>query len=115
PTKRVARRRCMERLRAAAMRRIARCARCRAETAEWRCCVQAIRVHETGGPEVLELETIDDPVPGPGEALVRMDAIGVNFIEVYYRKGLYKMSLPFTPGSEGAGVVVAIGEGSTDV
>ena len=70
---------------------------------------------EVGGPEVLQLETLDDPTPGPGEALVRMEAIGVNFIDVYYRKGLYKMPLPFTPGSEGAGIVVAVGEGVTDV
>jgi NADPH2:quinone reductase len=73
--------------------------------------MKAIRVHEYGGPEVMQLETIDDPRPGPGEALVRIDAAGVNFIDVYLRKGLYKTTLPFTPGSEGGGTVVALGKG----
>jgi NADPH2:quinone reductase len=77
--------------------------------------VQAIRVHETGAPEVMQLETIDDPSPGDGEALVHMESIGVNFVEVYYRKGLYRNPLPFTPGSEGAGTVVAVGAGVRDV
>jgi NADPH:quinone reductase len=77
--------------------------------------MQAIRVNVLGGPEVLELETIDDPTPGPGDALVMMRSIGVNFIETYHRKGLYKTALPFTPGSEGAGTVVAVGEGVSDV
>jgi len=77
--------------------------------------MRAIRIHETGGPEVMQLETIDDPAPGTGEALVRMESIGVNFVEVYYRKGLYKNPLPFTPGSEGAGTVVAVGAGVRDV
>jgi NADPH2:quinone reductase len=77
--------------------------------------MKAIRVHELGGPEVLCLEVVPDPVPGPGDALVRLEAIGVNFIDVYFRKGLYKTTIPFTPGSEGAGVVVAIGDGVTDV
>jgi NADPH:quinone reductase len=73
--------------------------------------VRAIRIHELGGPEVLQLETVADPVPGPGEALVRLEAIGVNFIEIYQRTGLYKVPMPFTPGGEGAGTVVAIGAG----
>jgi NADPH2:quinone reductase len=77
--------------------------------------MRAIRVREHGGPEVLVLETIAEPAAGPGEALVRLDAIGVNFIDCYFRKGLYKTSLPYTPGSEGAGEVVAVGEGVTDV
>ena len=77
--------------------------------------MQAIRVNRLGGPEVLELETIGDPTPGAGDALVKMEAIGVNFIETYFRTGLYKTSLPFTPGSEGAGTVVAIGDGVTSV
>ncbi len=77
--------------------------------------MRAIRVHELGAPEVMRLETADDPVPGPGEALVRLEATGVNFIEVYFRKGLYKTPLPFTPGSEGAGVVVSVGDGVTGV
>src|SRR5881394_2479511 len=77
--------------------------------------MRAIRVHETGGPEVMQYETIEDPVPAAGEALVRMEFIGVNFIEVYFRKGLYKSALPFTPGTEGAGTVVAVGPNVTDI
>ena len=77
--------------------------------------MRAIRIHETGGPEVLRLEDVSDPTPGPGEALVRLEAIGVNFIEIYQRKGLYKVPMPFTPGAEGAGTVVAVGPGVTDV
>jgi len=75
--------------------------------------MKAIRVHTTGGPEVLRLENTPDPEPGPGDALVRMEATGVNFIEVYQRKGLYPMQVPFTPGGEGAGTVVAVGDGVT--
>ena len=77
--------------------------------------MRAIRVHETGGAEALRLETIPDPVPGPGEVLVRLEAIGVNFIEIYQRRGLYKVSMPFVPGEEGAGTVTAIGAGVEDV
>jgi NADPH:quinone reductase len=77
--------------------------------------MQAIRVSTTGGPDVLRLETVDRPAPGPGEALVRLEAIGVNFIDVYHRTGLYKMPLPFTPGSEGAGVIEAVGTNVTGV
>jgi NADPH:quinone reductase len=77
--------------------------------------MRAIRVHETGGPEVMQVETIDDPVPAGGEALVRMEFIGVNFVDVYNRKGLYRSTLPFTPGTEGAGTVVAVGSDVTDV
>jgi NADPH2:quinone reductase len=77
--------------------------------------VRAIRVHETGGAEALRLETIPDPVPGPGQVLVRLEAIGVNFIEIYQRRGLYKVPMPFVPGEEGAGTVVAIGPGVEDV
>lgn len=73
--------------------------------------MKAIRVRETGGPEVLRLEEIPDPVVGPGQVLVALDAIGVNFIEVYQRTGLYAMQRPYTPGREGAGVVVAVGDG----
>jgi NADPH2:quinone reductase len=75
--------------------------------------MRAIRVHELGGPEVMQLETVDDPVPSDGDALVRMESIGVNFIDAYFRKGLYKTTLPFTPGSEGAGTIVAVGRGVT--
>ena len=70
--------------------------------------MQAIRVHEIGGPEVLRPEELPEPTPGPGQALVRIEAIGVNFIEVYQRSGLYKVPLPWTPGSEAAGVVTAV-------
>jgi NADPH:quinone reductase len=72
--------------------------------------VKAIQIHQTGGPEVLQLETVPDPQPGPGEAVVRLDAIGLNFIEVYQRTGLYRSPLPFTPGGEGAGRVLAVGQ-----
>jgi len=77
--------------------------------------MKAIRIHQTGGPEVLRLEETADPRPGPGEALVKLEAIGLNFIEVYQRTGLYRSSLPFTPGSEGAGRVMALGEGVTNI
>jgi NADPH2:quinone reductase len=74
--------------------------------------VKAIRIHETGGPDVLRYEDIDLPAPGPGEAQVRQRAVGVNFIDVYFRTGLYPApSLPFTPGNEGAGEIVAVGPG----
>ena len=72
--------------------------------------MKAIRIHETGGPEVLRLEEVPDPQPGPGDAVVRLEAIGLNFIEVYHRTGLYRSALPFTPGGEGAGRVVAVGQ-----
>ena len=67
--------------------------------------MRAIRVHEVGGPEVLRLEELPVPEPGPGEVLVRLLAIGVNFIDTYKRKGLYPVPAPFTLGEEGAGVV----------
>ncbi|MFD3006554.1 quinone oxidoreductase family protein [Thermus tengchongensis] len=73
--------------------------------------MKAVRVHQTGGPEVLRLEDIPIPEPGPGEVLVRLLAIGVNYIDTYKRKGLYPMPLPFTLGEEGAGVVEKVGEG----
>ena len=71
--------------------------------------MHAIRVSRTGDPSVLEYVSADRPVPGKGEALVRIEASGVNYIDVYHRTGLYKLPLPFTPGSEGAGVVEAVG------
>jgi NADPH2:quinone reductase len=71
--------------------------------------MRAVRIHEVGGPEVLQLDTVADPAPGPAEAVVRMEAIGVNFIEIYQRNGLYKHPRPFTLGTEGAGTVVAVG------
>jgi len=78
--------------------------------------VQAIRVHATGGPEVLRLEEVEVGEPGPGEIRIRHSAIGLNFIDVYFRTGLYQApALPFTPGMEAAGVVEAAGEGVTDL
>jgi NADPH:quinone reductase len=77
--------------------------------------VKAIRVHEAGPPDVLRLEEVADPRPAKGEALVRIEAAGVNFMEIYQRTGLYPVPRPFTPGSEGAGTVVAVGEGVTSV
>lgn len=77
--------------------------------------VKAIRVHAPGGPEAMVLEDVDVPPPGPGEARVRHSVVGVNFIDVYFRNGLYKTPAPFSPGSEAAGVVEAVGDGVTDV
>jgi NADPH2:quinone reductase len=71
--------------------------------------VRAIRVHRHGGPEVLEYEEVPVPEPGAGEALVRIAASGVNFIDVYHREGRYPTRLPFTPGSEAAGVIEKVG------
>lgn len=71
--------------------------------------MHAIRVEKTGGPEVLQYVEVDTPKPGAGQALVHVEAIGINFIDVYHRTGLYKLPLPFTPGSEAAGVVEASG------
>lgn len=70
-----------------------------------------ICLRETGGPEKLLVEPFDPPAPGPGEIRVCQVAIGVNFIDIYHRTGLYPVKLPFIPGSEGAGVVEAVGEG----
>src|SRR3954468_21716876 len=75
--------------------------------------MRAIRIHKTGGPEVLQMEELPDPTPGAGELLVKVEAVGLNFIEVYYRQGLYPSTLPFTPGSECAGTIVALGAGVT--
>jgi NADPH2:quinone reductase len=70
---------------------------------------RAMRVHEYGGPEKLCWEEVQVGEPGPGQVRVRNTAVGLNFIDTYQRSGLYPMSLPFTPGSEGAGVVEAVG------
>ncbi len=77
--------------------------------------MKAIRVNQTGGPEVLQLEEIPTPSPGPGQALVKIEASGVNFIDIYFRTGLYKHEPPFTNGQEAAGVVEAVGEDVTSV
>jgi NADPH2:quinone reductase len=75
----------------------------------------AMFVHETGGPEVLRWEKNDVGPPGPGQIRLRHTAIGLNFIDVYHRTGLYPQPLPFIPGMEGAGVVDAVGSGVTDL
>src|SRR3954454_5899173 len=71
----------------------------------------AIRVHETGGPEVLRWEQVETAEPGPGQVRLRQEAAGRNYIDVYHRTRLYPQPLPFTPGVEGAGVVEAVGAG----
>jgi NADPH2:quinone reductase len=75
----------------------------------------AIRIHQTGGPEVLSWESVDLPAPGAGEATVRHAAVGLNFIDTYHRTGLYPLPMPSGIGLEGAGVVEAIGPGVTEV
>ncbi len=77
--------------------------------------MKAIRVHQPGGLETLQLEEIPTPTPGEGQALVRLQAIGVNFIDTYKRSGLYSVPTPFTVGEEGAGLVEAVGPGVTSV
>jgi len=72
--------------------------------------MKAIRIARHGGPEVLQLEEVATPSPGPGQLLVRLEAIGVNFIDIYHRTGLYKVPLPYGVGIEGAGIVEAAGE-----
>lgn len=77
---------------------------------------RAARIYQYGPPEVLQIEPIEVPVPGPGEALVRHTAIGLNFVEVYFRRGTFQMPvLPAVLGNEGAGIVEAIGPGVEDV
>jgi len=75
--------------------------------------VKAVRVRATGGPEVLQLEEIPTPSPGPGEVLIRVEAAGVNFIDLYQRAGAYKVATPFVPGQEAAGRIAALGAGVT--
>ena len=77
--------------------------------------MKRIQVVETGGPENMQVVDVPTPVPGPGEALVRIAASGVNFIDVYFRSGLYKADLPVTLGSEAAGTVEAVAPGVTEV
>lgn len=73
----------------------------------------AIVARQAGGPEVLTYEDVERPVPGPGQLLVKVGAAGVNFIDTYKRSGTYKVPFPFTPGSEAAGTVEAVGDGVT--
>src|ERR1700739_1638771 len=75
--------------------------------------MKAIEIHETGGPEVLQLAELPIPEPGPGQVLIRVEAVGVNFSEIYFRKGTYKARLPMIPGSEAAGTVEKLGPGVT--
>ena len=76
--------------------------------------VHAIRIHQTGGPEVMKWESVEVPAQGPGQVRLKQLAVGVNYIDVYQRSGLYKLPLPFVAGSEGAGEVVAVGPGVSD-
>jgi NADPH2:quinone reductase len=77
--------------------------------------VKAIRINRVGGPEVMELVEVDLPPPGPGEVRMRHEAIGLNYIDVYHRTGLYPQPMPGALGVEGAGVVEEVGEGVTDL
>lgn len=77
--------------------------------------MRAITITDHGGPEVLTVSEVQDPVPGPGEVLVRTLRTGVNFIETYQREGVYDVELPFTPGTEGMGEVLAVGDGVQSV
>ena len=76
--------------------------------------VHTMRVHQPGGPEVMKWEGVEVGAPGPGQVKLKQHAVGVNFVDNYQRSGLYKMPLPFVPGNEGAGEVVAVGPGVTD-
>jgi NADPH:quinone reductase len=78
--------------------------------------IKAIRIHSPGGPEVMKWEDVPRPEPSPGEALVKQEAVGLNYIDVYFRSGLYKApTMPLIIGQEGAGTVIAIGPGVTNV
>ena len=77
--------------------------------------MKAVRFHEFGGPDALRFEDVPEPAPGPGEILVRLAACGVNFIDTYQRSGAYNVPLPYIAGQEGAGEVVALGEGAEGV
>jgi NADPH2:quinone reductase len=77
--------------------------------------MKAIRVEKVGGPEVLQLRDVPLPEPGKGQARIKLEIIGVNFIDVYHRTGLYPLPLPFVPGGEGAGIVDAIGPDVSEV
>jgi NADPH:quinone reductase len=77
--------------------------------------MKAIRIHTPGGPEALTFDDVAEPTPGAGQAVVKLAAAGVNYIDVYFRTGSYKAPLPLTIGLEGAGAVTAVGAGVTDV
>lgn len=76
--------------------------------------MKAVTIHEYGGPEVLKVEEVDIQKPGKGQALIRLAAAGANYIDIYQRKGLYPVKLPYIPGLEGAGVIESIGENVKD-
>jgi NADPH2:quinone reductase len=76
--------------------------------------VHAIRIHQNGGPEVMKWESVEVGEPGPGQVRLKQHAVGVNYIDTYHRSGLYKMQLPMSIGSEGAGEVTAVGPGVTE-
>jgi NADPH2:quinone reductase len=76
---------------------------------------KAIRIHATGGPEVLKWEQLPTPQPGPNEVLLHHEAVGLNYIDIYFRTGLYKTQLPATIGMEGAGTIIAIGDSVRDL
>ena len=71
--------------------------------------MKAVQIDRHGGPEVMMIRDLPDPTPGPGQILIRQVAVGVNFLDVYHRIGLYKMTLPLIVGQEGAGTVEAVG------
>jgi NADPH:quinone reductase len=75
--------------------------------------MKAIQIQSTGGPEVLQLVDLPIPEPGPGQVLIRVEATGVNFVEIYFRKGVYKSAVPLIPGSEAAGTIEELGPGVT--
>jgi len=75
----------------------------------------AIRIHQTGGPEALQWEEVEVGAPGPGQVRLKQTAVGLNFIDVYHRTGLYPLPLPFVPGMEAAGTVDSVGNGVTDL
>lgn len=77
--------------------------------------MRAIQITEHGGPDVLTPVETETPAPGPGEVLIRTSAVGVNYIDTYFREGVYARDLPFVPGSEGAGIVEAVGVDSSDL
>lgn len=76
-------------------------------------CMRAIRVDSTGGPEVLDVVEMPTPTPGPGQILAKADAIGINYIDTYFRRGMYPRELPYVPGDEGSGVVQEVGANVT--
>jgi NADPH2:quinone reductase len=77
--------------------------------------MKAIRIHAFGDPSVLQFDDLPEPTPKPGEAVVKIEAVGVNYLDVYHRSGLYPIPLPITLGQEAAGVVTAVGDGVTTV